>query len=338
MRQIYLQNITVVTIILVLLFSHTPSVQGSFSTSTTLSNLSIGYDDWTPPITTLSLLRNNVSFTPTERVTNGSFTDELQGWTTTGTVATQQNTIVLGNQDEFGTHRIEQTLQGPGTLTLDYRIFGQHPQPLLPVFTITQNSASRIRSIDITGTSHTAVIPLEHGTNTIVITLESHPLLSSHPLWAEVSHITTTVFAVGKNDTLTLQSSEQGETWYAFNNTVQHYIQPFIPSQREGVLTYWSIDSRNNKESPSTSLYIKEIDLDIASHAIQEQWSPTLYSLKSPERDACPTTYTDQHTKQRLSFSPLPFLDHYERAFTNNTHLLETSNCFQTTSLEGKIP
>lgn len=337
MKHIRLQNIAVFTIIFVILFFHTPPAHATFSTSTTLSNLFIGYDDWTPPITTLSLLHNNTSFTPTERVTNRSFADELQGWTTTGTVTTQHDTAVLGDQHAFGTHRIEQTLQGPGTLTLTYHIFGQHPQPLLPVFIITQNNVPRIRSFDTTGASHTAIIPLLHGVNTIAITLESHPLLSSQPLWVEVSHITTTTLAVGKNDELALQSSEQGEIWYTLDSITQRYIQPFTPSQHTGTLAYWSADTHKNKEIPLSSSYIKETDLDVAPHATQEHWSPTLSSLKVPERDACPTTYIDQNTKQAASFSPLPFLDHYERAFTSNTSLFDASNCFQTTS-QGETP
>jgi hypothetical protein len=99
-------KITLFCTIFVFFITIPPSIRAYFTSSATLSNLLIGFGDWTPPITTLTQLPQSI--TPTEHIINGTFEDGANGWTTIGTVRFSNHRAILGNAQLFGTHSISQ--------------------------------------------------------------------------------------------------------------------------------------------------------------------------------------------------------------------------------------
>lgn len=313
-----------------------------FTSSSTLSHLSIGFGDWTPPTTTIVVLHEDQPITPRELVTNGSFDDELNGWSTTGAVLATPRGAKLGNNQSFGTHTLQQTLQGKGFLHISYTIFGAD-QPLLPIFIISINDEPIIQSTQTNNEERTVVIPLTHESNTLTITLHSDPLLTSSPIWAEVSHITTSFLAVGAKDTVQLTSTEPNTThWFAMQNSEAHqYAQPFtLTSALQGVLHYWGTDDVDNKENPQDIEYVREDNFPKEPFVEKESWSLNINSITLPQSSTtCPTSYIIQPSGTPLPLSPFPFIDGKKRAFfSNNTPFTLTSlSCFLTVSPSKEI-
>lgn len=320
----------------------------SFTSSSTLSNLTIGFGDWTPPITSLALLHNSQTLTPKELITNGSFEDGLSGWSTTGVVTSPNHTARLGNTQSFGKHTLQQTIQGKGSLAITYRVIG-FDQPLLPVFTIAINNDPIIQSTHIDGEERTAIIPLTQDSSTITITLESHPLLTSTPVWAEVSHVTTSKLTMGTQDLIQLNSSEPNSTtWFATKENESHqYANPFALADTtlRGLLRFWSIDDLENTESSQHIEYIRE-DIPPNSPAPDiETLLPEHTMISFPQSPTtCPTSYSTQPTSTQPSGSPLPlsplsFIDMKKRALITNhiPLILIATSCFQTPSKPTEI-
>lgn len=318
-------------------------VHASFTSSSTLSNLVIGFGDWTPPTTSLTLLRGSQIFTPKELITNGSFEDGLNGWTTTGVVRSPHRTARLGNTQSFGKHTLQQTIQGKGSLAVTYRVIG-FEQPLLPVFTIAINNDPIIQSTHIDGEERTVVIPLTQDSSTIAITLESHPLLTSTPVWAEISHVTTSKLTVGLQDLVQLTPSEPNSTtWFATKeNELHQYTNPFAIADTtlRGLLRFWSVDDLNNAEASQQIAYIREDNLPSFPFPDVETLLPELAMVSFPQPPTtCPTSYSTQSAGSPLPLSSLPFIDAKRRAFiTNHTPLtLIATSCFQTSSKPMEI-
>lgn len=323
-------------------------IHASFTSSATLSNLVIGFGDWTPPTTSLALLHDSHPFTPIEYITNGSFEDGLNGWTTTGVVTSPNHTARLGNTQSFGKHTLQQTIQGKGSLAITYRVIG-FEQPLLPVFTIAINNDPIIQSTQIDGEERTAIIPLTQDSSTITITLESHPLLTSTPVWAAISHVTTSKLTMGTQDLIQLNSSEPNSTtWFATKENESHqYANPFALADTtlRGLLRFWSVDDLENTESSQHIEYIRE-DIPPNSPAPDvETLLPALTMVSFPQSPTtCPISYSTQPTFTKLTglplpLSSLPFIDAKKRAFlTNHTPLtLIATSCFQTPSKPTEI-
>lgn len=318
-------------------------VQAAFTSSTTLSNLTIGFGDWTPPTTSLSILHNSQKLTPKELVTNGSFEDGLNGWITTGTVTSQNYTARLGNIQSFGKNSIQQTIQGKGSLAITYKIIG-FDQPLLPVFTITINNDPIVQSTHIDGEERTVLIPLTQDSNTITITLESHPLLTTTPVWAEISHVTTLKLAIGTQDLVQLSPSEPNSTsWFALKENEPHqYANPFTLANTalRGLLRFWSADDLENIETSQHVEYIREEIPPSSPAPYVEKVLPEFTLLSFPQSPmTCPTSYYTQPTGSLLPLSTLPFIDAKKRTFiTNHTPLtLIATSCFQTSSKPVEI-
>ncbi len=322
-----------------------------FTSSTTLSNLTIGFGDWTLPITSLVQLPQLI--TPTERVTNGTFQDGLNGWTTTGTVSTSNSVGKLGNTHSYGTHSIQQTITGKGTLFVSYAVNGNET-PLLPIFSIAINNIPIVQSTQTDGETRTAIIPLTSDTNVVTISVHAQPLLVSAPIWAEISEITTAKLALGLHHTVQLTSNESNATpWYLLENiNPQQYTLPFSLklANEYGTLQYWSTDDLDNKEQPQSIAYIQEqVAPEIGDVSVETLVDNTRVISLPPSSSTCPTSYLTQppdspQTLSSLSPSFIPFIDGQQRAFlsqstsANNTSLtLVATSCFQTPSPPKEI-
>lgn len=313
-----------------------------FTSSATLSHLSIGFGDWTPPTTTIAVLHNNQPIIPRELVTNGAFDDQLNGWSITGTVLATARGAKLGNNQSFDTHSLEQTIQGKGFLHISYTIFGED-QPLLPVFTISINNEPILQSTQLNNQEQAVIIPLTHEANKLTISLHSDQLLNSTPIWAEVSRITTSFLAVGAKDTVQLTSTEPNTThWFAVQKSeASQYTQPFtLISALQGILQYWGTDETDNKENPQDIEFFREESPPSKPLVEKEVWATNINSIALPQSPMpCLTSYTIQPSETSLPLSPFPFIDGKQRAFfSNNTPFTLTSlSCFLSQSPSKEI-
>lgn len=339
-------KISLFCIVFVFFITLPPSIHAYFTSSATLSNLFIGFGDWTPPTTTLTQLPQDIP--TTERVINGTFEDGTHGWITTGTITTSSHRAILGNAQLFGTHSFSQTITGKGTVFITYTVMGNET-PFLPVFSIMVNSTPMIQSMQIDNQVRTAVIPLTHEVNTITIVVESNPLLTTTPVWVEISEITTAKLAIGIQNTIRLTSDETYTTsWFELSHALpQQYVAPFSLSEHDevGAFTFWSIDDFDNKEQLQRISYVQEKNIpevgDVVGKTLEDAFHVITFSALSL---TCPTSYFTQPAESPLPFSPIPYIDGKPRTFlphnlhiTNNTLSLVAKSCFQTLSQPKEI-
>src|SRR3989344_6384821 len=108
-----------------------------FTSFTTLPGNTLGFGDWTPPNTTVTVTQNGKQLQVKELVTNGDFSDEFQGWQTAGHTKVAEGKAILGDVQDFSPNISSITQVIPNTsptLTFTYHLTGGDEQEsLVPV-------------------------------------------------------------------------------------------------------------------------------------------------------------------------------------------------------------
>ena len=231
-----------------------------FSNFTTLPGNTLGFGDWTPPNTTVTVTQNGKQLQVKELVTNGDFSDEFQGWQTAGHTKVAEGKAILGDVQDFSPNISSITQVIPNTsptLTFTYQLTGGDEQEsLVPVFTVTINGQPIYQTAKRTEDKITIPINLSSFSEP---SLNIEFALEQDPNIAEASHIlalysiTTTTIAINPSTQFSFTSEDKHATatYYHLANSAQiafTHLFTLSPEPKDTNFTFWSEDLSHNIE------------------------------------------------------------------------------------------
>ena len=231
-----------------------------FTTFITLPGNTLGFGDWTPPNTTVTVTQNGKQLQVQELVTNGNFSDEFQGWQTAGHAKITERVAVLGDSQDASPNisSISQVIPNTSpTLTFTYRLTGGDDQEsLVPVFTVSINGKAVYQTA--TRTESNVTIPMnlsafsEPSLN-IQFALEQDPNIAETPHIVELSLVSTTTIAINPSTQFSFSSEDKHATatYYHLANSAQiafTHLFNLSPGPEDTLFTFWSEDLSQNIE------------------------------------------------------------------------------------------
>lgn len=241
------------------------TAQAYFTTFDTISGNMISILDWTPPQTTM-VIQSSIGEQKhvTEFMMNGSFTDGIVGWETSGHVFFPENGVVqLGSLDDATDtiHAIQQTIPSSAqSLTFSYRIGTQEvPEGFDdPAFLVTMNNTQVFSASWKDASEDWKIAYLNLPSFSDPVTMIQFSVQNTgdtlNPTWVQLKNITTDVGLANSTQKLSFIVSDthpaQTYVQQSLNVSPQLYLNPFSLTQplEEDRLNFWSIDQEKNTE------------------------------------------------------------------------------------------
>ncbi len=242
-----------------------------FTTFTTLPGNTLGFGDWTPPKTTIVVTQNGKQSHVQELITNGNFSDGLQGWQTAGHANITKGIVVLGDSQDASSNisSISQVIPNTSpTLTFTYRLTGGDEQEsLVPVFTVSINGQPVYQTATRAESDTTIPIDLSSFSESslnIEFLLDQDPNIAETPHILELQSITTTTIAINPSTqfSFSFEDKHSTATYYHLANSAQIAFTRLFnlsPGPEDQAFTFWSEDiSRNIEEAHRVPLLFRE--------------------------------------------------------------------------------
>lgn len=242
-----------------------------FTTFTTLSGNTLGFGDWTPPKTTLTVIQNEKQRHVQELITNGNFVDGLQGWQAAGHAIVAEGITLLGDPQDSSPNisSISQVIPNTSpTLAFTYRLTGGDTQEsLISVFTVSINGQPVYQTATRTENGVTIPINLSAFSDpslNIQFALEQNPHIAETPHILELHSVTTTTIAINPSTQFSFSSEDKHATATYFHLANSAHIAftrlfNLSPGPQDTTFAFWSEDlSQNIEEARHIPLLFRE--------------------------------------------------------------------------------